>query len=263
VAHVKPNGWGDVFTPRMAADLRVMLGSGLTFRDNMNAAIITFDAQHGEQTLVANPLSTKPLAFFPSESFSITAIGGVSNQEARPIDGDPVLNTSRTDGMLGITVRFAAPDGVCVGYRSAALSLATDSTVGFDTVESESGDLSLNTTTGVMTCAKAGFVHYSFTLFYNGDAAGTFRGGYIILGGSTTQYGMTRQMTNGTTVQVSACGSAVIPVAADGTIRTRTNHDAGGATGLTVTTNRTRFSAHYVAPPAGCLGRVTGILVGG
>jgi hypothetical protein len=108
---VKPNGWGEQVSPKVIADLKTMLGGGLTFKDNMNAAIVTVDCQHNTETRVTNPLITKPIAFIPISSVAITAFGGQTSNVARPIDGLPVLNTSRTDGFLGLTVQYAGTPG--------------------------------------------------------------------------------------------------------------------------------------------------------
>lgn len=105
---MKPNGWGDEFTPRVSADLRAMLGGGLTFKDNFNCAIVTFDAQTAVEAKIANPLSTKPIAFIPCGVQSLTVAGGVSNGNYGEFATVPVLNTSRTDGFLGVLVRYRA-----------------------------------------------------------------------------------------------------------------------------------------------------------
>lgn len=110
VDEMRPNGWGNEATPKVLFDLIAMLGGGLTFKDNFNCAIVTVDAKHNTETRVVNPLTTKPIAFIPISAFSITAVGGQSNGNARTIDGYPILNTSRTDGFLGITVNYERDD---------------------------------------------------------------------------------------------------------------------------------------------------------
>jgi hypothetical protein len=104
--------WGpDTPLPKLIADMKILFQKGLTFKDNINAAIVTVDCKHNTETLVANPLQMTPIAFIPMSSMAITAIGGQSSQVARPIDGVPVLNTSRTDGYLGLTVKFSTTVG--------------------------------------------------------------------------------------------------------------------------------------------------------
>lgn len=267
VAHVKPNGWGDTFTPRMAADLRTLFANGITFRDNMNIAIVTFDAQHGAETLVANPLSGKPIAFIPSESFSITAIGGKSNQVARPIDGDPVLNTSRADGMLGITVRFAAPVGVCAAYRSAAYNFPdnTSTRVPLDTAIFEDGDLSFDAANESIVCARPGFIYATYQIEFSGSAAGTSRRAFVYKNNTPAApvevWGLASLTPNAVNNRMS--GSGLISVSAGDLLRIAAYQNSGGVLAIGVDLFKTKLDAHYVAPPAACLGRVSGILVGG
>lgn len=104
---MKPN-WGDEFTPRVAADMRALFANGITFRDNMNCAIITFDAKTATENVVANPLSSKPIVFIPGPVESITAVGGVSDGTFRELAAVPKLNNTRADGYLGITVQFTS-----------------------------------------------------------------------------------------------------------------------------------------------------------
>lgn len=92
--------------PKVLFDLKGMLGNGLTFRDNFAGAIITFDAQTAVETKVTNPLKSLPIGFIPFGAQSLTALGGVSNGTVRKMSTIPQLNTSRTDGFLGITVDY-------------------------------------------------------------------------------------------------------------------------------------------------------------
>jgi hypothetical protein len=105
---MRPNGWGDEATPKVMADLRVILGGGLTFQDNFKCAFVTFDAKTATENKVVNPLSSKPIAFIPCNAMSITVVGGVSDGSQRELSTYPQLNTSRTDGYLGISVNFTS-----------------------------------------------------------------------------------------------------------------------------------------------------------
>jgi hypothetical protein len=79
--------------------VRDMLDSKLTIADNMNAAIITLSATHGQEVPLANPLTGQPAGFQVIEAHD-------SNGNPLSVVGSPKLNRSRTDGLLGITVEY-------------------------------------------------------------------------------------------------------------------------------------------------------------
>lgn len=92
------------------AQLRQAVSGNLTITDNQYAAIITLGAgaqslTSGTEFVFQNPLKTPPVGFTPilAVNSSGTAMRVVSSQ----------LNTSRTDGLLGVTVEIT--DGV-TGY---------------------------------------------------------------------------------------------------------------------------------------------------
>ena len=235
-----------------------MLGGGLTFRDNINCAIVTVDCQHCTETRVSNPLQTKPIAFVPISSMAITTIGGQSNGSARPIDGMPILNTSRTDGFLGLTVDYkplstsgyvgeTARSFLDFGNRNA-LANATPETV--TSVALTAGDWDVSAICGFGGAALTG------TALYAGISPTT-----NVL---PSDYGDNIWDT-GLMPTANASSYIVIPSYRVSLTSSATRYlvaqanFSGGSTGAFG-----RISATRVKPySTGLIGRVTGILVGG
>lgn len=98
------------FTTKMALDLQRILSNGATFKDNLATAYIEFDAIHGTEMPIANPFRSVPQAFIPISAFTLVGgVGGRNNGVQLAIAGQPILNLSRTDSFLGITVQYAPP----------------------------------------------------------------------------------------------------------------------------------------------------------
>lgn len=262
--------WPEEATPKVVFDLKQMLGNGLTFKDNINCAIITIDAQHGVETRVANPLRQVPLAFIPIDSFCITTIGGVSNGVARELDGYPVLNTSRTDGYVGVTCRYAAPFGRVSVLRNAtqAIGTAAATPVQFDTVtDTAAGALSCDTATtsgspptnSKIVCAVPGFVLVTCSALFDTDPGGGVREFWIQ---KNNTKGPAWGDSCGTVGYQGSSMAAQILVAAGDYLQIGVYQDSGGNLNLLGGANGARFQARYVEPPASSLARVRGILVG-
>lgn len=101
--------WPDEFGPKVMTDLKTMLSGGLTFKDNFNCAIITFDAASGTEAKVSNPLRQVPLALIPIGANTLTTLGQTTPEGAAlTLASWPNINLSRTDGFLGITVTYAS-----------------------------------------------------------------------------------------------------------------------------------------------------------
>lgn len=255
--------------PKVLFDLKSMLGNGLTFKDNVNAAVITFDAQHGVETRVTNPLKCTPIAFYPHGAVSLTAIGGVSNNVARKIESLPVLNLARTDGFLGITVNYdlahttpylsltksgaqAIPSGGASPYTSITWA-------GSETTVSTSVTWSSSATTRV-TVSEAGRYLFNATIAY-ASAAGGARQAWFTKNGSTTAY-YGRQVLIGGTDAYLQINAAISMTAAD-YVEVIAYQDSGGAVNVQGTALDTRMQVSRIASAETPCGRVTGLLVGG
>lgn len=97
------------------ADLVALLNGGLFLGENAKCALVELDCQHGVQQPLGIPRGFKPRAFWPFEAETVEVLTG------RPINrplgtfqqlvGNPVLDFTRPDGLLGITVQYAPPLG--------------------------------------------------------------------------------------------------------------------------------------------------------
>ena len=107
--------------------LRQAITGNLTLRDNQYAAVMTLGyAGNSTQTLFSgteytfqNPLKTGPIGFTPLVA---TNTVGVPIQ----LSGPPMLNTTRTDGLLGITADKRS-EGPYLDLQTAAAQSITDS----------------------------------------------------------------------------------------------------------------------------------------
>lgn len=277
---MKPVGWGDEATPKVVQDLRTMLGGGLTFRDNINCAIVTVDCQHNTETRVANPLQTKPIAFVPISSMAITTIGGQSNGSARPIDGMPILNTSRTDGFLGVTVRYAPPAGIVDLRRNATQALASASITPVQFTVNEGGGstngttitngaftFDITTTSGSpatnskITCTESGFVDLVANVPFDTSVVGAKFAWLAKNNASGTRWGINAATVTGYFFSVPV---ARMQVTAGDYLQVFAYQDTGVSVNIIDdVNNHARVMARYVSPSLTALGRVTGILVGG
>lgn len=111
---------------------RFALTGNLTIKDNAYAAIVTLGQLgnntsqtlvHGTEYVFQNPLKTTPVGFTPIKAFD-------SNRVAIQIP-DCKFNTSRPDGLMGITANFAPPSSgsgsqgeIATGQRLQASALA-------------------------------------------------------------------------------------------------------------------------------------------
>ena len=267
---MKPVGWGDEATPKVVQDLRTMLGGGLTFRDNINCAIVTVDCQHNTETRVANPLQTKPIAFIPFSSMAITTIGGRSNESARPIDGMPVLNTSRTDGFLGLTVRYELSHSAPYLFlRKSANQAANGSAVTWDTFMEGSGTTIANgviyiSSSSQIKVTEPGLYQVAAHLAFTSNATGT-RYIYQQKNGSSASGTMialnNTPAISGDTTSMDSYG--VYNISTTDYVQVFAQSVGAAVNVLGNTTFDSALRVTRLLSTATPLGRVTGILVGG
>lgn len=158
------------FTIKMAEDLQKILSNGATYKDTLNGAFIEFDARHGTEKPVANPFGAVPVAFHPISAFSLTGSANdllnftnlrlTGTQQA--IAGQPVLNLSRTDGYLGITVQYdlqhTQPQLAMLGTTNQSVpnnAAAPYTTVIYESTESSRGS-TISYSSGTFSVSEAG-----------------------------------------------------------------------------------------------------------
>lgn len=251
--------------PKVLFDLKSMLGNGLTFRDNQNAAVITFDAQHGVETRVTNPLKCTPIAFYPHGAVSLTAIGGVSNNVARKIDSLPVLNLTRTDGFLGITVNFDLAHTTPYVALSATANQSIPNAaappytaMAFDTVSLSVGSVatwaaSLSTR---VTVSEAGRYAINATVPFDTSDDG-YRQAWISKNGSGV-YGQAL-VPGGSYAFLNL--SCVVSMTAGDYVQVIAYQNSGGS--LNLNGGNGALSLNRLSSAESPYGRVTGLLVGG
>lgn len=113
-------------------EMRAFMTNGITFADNMNAAIIEFDAVHGTEALFTPPDKIKvPLTFIPISAALPSNAGFINIASKSQINYQPLMSTGapRTDGRLGITVNYAPPVETQRIARARSASTAMLSTV--------------------------------------------------------------------------------------------------------------------------------------
>lgn len=234
--------------------IKQMLSSGLTIRDNMNAAIVTIPCIHGtEVPFSKGALTGLPIAFTPL----LTSL--TNGATALQVDSTPTINYARTDGYLGLTVNFNAPRAI-VSVRRATpkptIANTTFTAIDFDTSEQAIGtgaswSAAANTR---ITIASAGQYDVTATLGWNTGAGGTIRRTAIRKNNVSVQEMDVAPGYSGMSLVWSDAMSA-----AD-YLELFVYQDSGGALN---TNSVNRLQVKCVAPPATYTANVTGILWGG
>jgi hypothetical protein len=262
--------WRSLLLPnlqKLLLNTRVMLSNGLTFRDNMNVALVTLGTNpdepltHGVEYLLRNPLrsSSKPIGFLPLLAF---------DDKGAPAElaGPPGLDLTRDDGLIGVTCRFAAPCGAVTAYRNTAQSIATatPTAVSFAGTESTEGSAItwVSSAPTRLTFSRPGRVFVCHENIFNIVAAGTYRLHAVCINAAT---GILRAYDyDSGTAYAGLTGSDEITVAEGDYIESYVAHDRGANLDVCAfgDATRSRLTARYVGP-AFSTGTVTGILVGG
>lgn len=252
------------FTARMALDLQRILSNGATFKDNLATAYIEFDAIHGTEMPVANPFRSVPQAFIPISAFTLVGgVGGRNNGVQLAMAGQPVLNLSRTDGFLGITVQYAPPLGAISMIRAGALNQANGNVlVPWDTPSYSIGSgISYSAGTSLFTFSANGVVRGDFSVGWVSAAGVTRKEIFMSDPGFTTIFGINGTNVSSVGGEQGDSSAASFPVAVGSVVGCYTSHDNAGALQVIVGSNRTRTSFQYVAPDPATTARVRGILV--
>ena len=238
------------------------LTQNLTFADNMNAAIVKYDLTHGSEKSIPNPLKTRPVGIYAVRSAAIN--GGtryaIDSLGWRFVDsGDP-----KQPQQIGVTASYAHPPGVCSLYRAAAYDVPdnTDTPLPFDTTSFVGGALSYNTAGSRIVCASAGIVSASYSVHFNTSLVGS-RQAFFTRNGSTATDIWGRESEAGTAAATGLSGSALISVSAGDYLQLSLFQNSGAPLALTLSLNRVRMDAHYVAPPFTAQNTVTLLIIGG
>jgi hypothetical protein len=249
------------------------VNGNLSTRDNTTSDYDDYILTHNQVTRIKNPLvrgdKTIPVkGIWAARCVGVEMSGGKPTRKlyalSKPqIDWEPADSES---SVLLVTARFPAPSGVCSAYRSAAHSLATAADVVFDTVEFEDGDLSVDTTTGKITCASAGIVLLTATISWAAAVNGQYRGHYLRNHTQASDFAPARGMhidTGGANIAVRLSSAKRVSVNAGDQLGARVDHDSGGSSSLSVAAGNTTIGAHYVAPLKGTTGNVRLYFFGG
>lgn len=256
--------------------IRQMLSSGLTIRDNFNAAIVKIPCIHGvEVPFSKGTINGLPIAFTPLTTSLST--GGV----ALPVTSTPIINYARTDGYLGLTVSFAPPEGIVDLLRAGTQSIpsATSTPIQWTSDElsipltgttASSGNFSYDytTTTGTpavnskINCLASGSVLVNASCGFGINATG-LREFWLAKNNATSpRWSDTLYQSPPVTTDIRFNLSGVIQVTAGDYIQLYSYQDSGGAL-TTLAGTVSRFQARYVSPQVRYSADVTGILWGG
>ncbi len=244
---------------------RFALTGNLTIRDNMYAAVVTLGyvgnstqtLTHGVEYAFQNPLKTTPVGFTPIRSFSPGGSTALPVQSA-------AFNTTRTDGLMGVTIRFSPPVGAAHVRRDAAQTVTTaqSTTILFDAETYAYGSMSL--TGGSVVLAESGIVAMSYMAGVTSGTAATNRAAWIYVASSSSRYGQNDNLSPASdALSWIVSGAQETQLSAGETVGVIVRQDSGGTLNTITSTSRPRFSVRYVEPPADYSALVTGILWGG
>lgn len=251
---------------RVARDTDSLLNNGLKIADNMLATIVKFRCVHGVETFIPKgTLKGNGKALFFQPMYSTLDEAGII--PALPVLGTNPMNLTRSDGQMGLTVRFAPPInmlGVTKNANQTAGSMAAGANqVTWQTTEYIQ-DTFAYTTAGVFTIPATGVLKVSCDINIAGNAiAGDHYGVYFNNSATSKRYaqcrvggsvGSSTRLNTSDEFPVTAGDAYTVQVFQGGTVR---------AVEWSSTTQNTRLGISYVAPPIGYAAWVHGILWGG
>jgi hypothetical protein len=244
-------------------DLRHGFTNGLTFDENMLAAVVQLPLVHGTEATFDHPGRFRARGFWPLEARD-------SSGNVLQLDGPPAFNSMPRDasgrtiaGQYGVTVRYAlSHTEPCLirtasGNQSIPHGVSTDIS-GWNTTEFSRGGV-ITTDGTTFTASEAGT--YSVSL------GGRFEGGtytavdlWIVQGAQNI----------GQHYIVAALGDSpilttttVLRLTAGGTFKTRCYQTNGAGVARNFITTDRRISLHRLHNDSTPAATVTGILVGG
>lgn len=227
--------------------LEQLLAGNASVEQQTPNRIETKKFRHGREELIANPFPGKRRC---AGAWVVNCDGG------QRVLGTPDVRNALVGGepQIGVTCYFAPPRGHVIGNRAAALSVANDATVAFDSTEDEAGDLTLDTTTGEILCAADGIVQVTLSVAFSAVAGGTYRGAYVEDGANAKAV---VRFPDAGTGECFVSASDLVSVAAEDALQVVVKHDQGGSIPLVVLDGQTRFSARYVLPANDTAANVT------
>jgi hypothetical protein len=231
----------------------------VSIADNMFASFVSFDAQHGELTPVANPLKSKAKGFTLLEAMK---------SDGTLLGATATADLNRSDGReLGITVNYATPYGIMARRASAnqtGLGSGAQNNVLFGSSLVDVGGLiTYNSGTGVFTFAAAGVVQWSYGIQWDANTYTQFRNGVDCAG--VEHHQIFTQAISGYWHLNDTVPPIEVSVGSTGSVHCRQDN-AGAATRQLFGSDpryASRVSVQYVAPPSTQSGQVLGIVWGG
>lgn len=235
--------------------------------DAINAKMeyIELDITQAQQTLFYNPRrEALPIGFIPVNSVIIA--DDDTETPSLPLEGFQ-LDLSRTDGQLGITVGFQAPNGVIALYKSANQTLTTGVTTAltWDVEDTEAGNLTHAASSSQIVCAVDGRVVVSYVISFVAQAS-TGRTAYFAKNGVTnvtkSRWGQSRILSPSDGGAAVLTGCQEMDVAANDYIEIWALQSSGG--NLDVIGNASQecnVIVRYVAPITGYAATIRGFLV--
>lgn len=190
-----PDWIDNLLTPLNAAIEKITQAcmGQLELKNNQLARVITQKFEHGVELIIANQFKEglKPIGIQPIVSDSPYLI-------------DSFKYSYKTDGSLGITIKFDLGDSYVLLTRNANQSIpdVTATAIIWTTSTSLSGNLSWSATTNPtrITATKAGKYVFSFVAAFAANATG-YREGWIskngTIAGSLSRYGHMAHPNNG------------------------------------------------------------------
>lgn len=259
-----PPGKEGQLLSRIARDTDSLLNNGLKIADNMLATIAKFRCVHGVETLIPKgTLKGNNKALFFQPMYSTVDEAGLT--PALPVLGTNPLNLTRSDGQMGLTVRFAPPINMLGVTKNATQTGAggVGTLITWQTTEYIQGTFAY-TGAGVVTMPESGFVRVSCDIIFNGN--GVAGDGYGIHVANTVTGKRWAQVRAGISTAANSRlnASDEFPVTAGDTYAMYMNQFGTVRDVLwTSTADNTRFGLSYTAPPVGYAAWVHGILWGG
>lgn len=259
------------------ADLVALLNGGLFLGQNAKCALVEVDCQHGVQSPLGFPRGFKPRAFWPFEAETVAVVSGSPNRPLgtfQQMVGNPVLDFTRPDGLLGITVQYAPPLGLVSLYNTAnqPINNVTVAPITWDAEIAKVGALAHSNTVNPtrITCNAAGSVLLTFNGAFQAAAAGT-RSCWTGKNGDSAALNRRRGAQSAPGVapanyfSSSMSGDALWEVSVGDYLEVFGYQDSGGALNFRGGggSENSLAWAQYVAPDPSTTARVRGLLVGG
>jgi len=226
---------------------------------------------HGTESLFTpQGLSFTPRGFVPLYTLLTDGITA-----ALPVAGTPYLNTSRTDGQLGLTVRFAPPfgsvnlkrsgAGIVVGGGGVQVPMQFDAR---DAADSGAMSCDVTNTAGTppanskIACTQSGTVSVSSMVLYQTTAGSALNLALLMKNNNNAvRWGEQGSPNTAAGQFMFMAPAALIDVTAGDYLQLVLQQNSGVAITTAAGSDMPRFQAQYIAPPVGYSATVVGYLI--